>query len=59
MKRSRAMGRLGSIALAGGEGERLRPFVQQWLGHLTGCCLLGITGASFQGPRVPVISKTL
>src|SRR5439155_1032627 len=25
--------RLWSIVLAGGEGERLRPFVQQWLGR--------------------------
>src|SRR6185295_10518614 len=26
-------GNLWSIVLAGGEGERLRPLLQQWLGH--------------------------
>lgn len=33
MKRQRTMKGLWSIVLAGGEGERLRPFVQQWLGR--------------------------
>jgi mannose-1-phosphate guanylyltransferase len=33
MNRSSETERLWSIVLSGGEGERLRPFVQQWLGR--------------------------
>src|SRR2546427_2892753 len=33
MNRGSDTERLWSIVLAGGEGERLRPFVQQWLGR--------------------------